>query len=202
MRILIAEDDLTSRTVLTALLEKRGHTLVVTEDGPAAMAALQAPDRPHLAILDWMMPGLDGVTVCRRIRALDLEPPPYIILLTTKDAKGDVVVGLDAGADDYITKPYDPDELRARVAVGRRILGLQAALTEKISALQHALDEVRTLQGIVPMCANCKKIRDDQGYWNQVEVYMRTHTDARISHGICPECARKLYPELDLDDSE
>lgn len=202
MRILIAEDDLTSRTVLTALLEKRGHTVVVTEDGRQALAALQAPERPQLAIMDWMMPELDGVDVCRQVRALALDPPPYLIMLTTKDEKGDIVAGLDAGADDYITKPYDPDELRARVEVGRRMLTLQASLAEKVRALQQALDEVRTLRGIVPMCANCKKIRDDKGYWNQVEVYVREHTDAQISHGICPECARKLYPEYDLDSSE
>jgi phosphoserine phosphatase RsbU/P len=202
MHILIAEDDLTSRTVLTALLQKLGHQVLATEDGGRAWEKMQLPDRPRMAILDWMMPVMDGPELCRRIRTLPAELPPYIILLTTRSEKRDIVTGLQAGADDYITKPYDPGELEARVGVGRRMLALQAALHDKMAALQQALDEVRTLRGFVPICANCKKIRDDRGYWNQVEEYVRRCTGAQFSHGICPDCAMQLYPEYYSDTNE
>jgi phosphoserine phosphatase RsbU/P len=198
MHILIAEDDLTSRTVLTALLQKQGHQVLATEDGGQAWEKMQLADRPSMAILDWMMPVMDGPELCRRIRTLSADLPPYIILLTTRSEKRDIVAGLQAGADDYITKPYDPGELEARVGVGQRMLALQSALHDKMAALQQALDEVRTLRGILPICANCKKVRDDQGYWNQVEEYVRRITGAQFSHGICPDCALKLYPEYDL----
>jgi sigma-B regulation protein RsbU (phosphoserine phosphatase) len=196
MRILIAEDDLTSRSILAAVLTKAGHEVVETVDGAAAWAALQRPDASRLAILDWMMPAMDGLEVVRRVRALRPERPPYIIVLTAKGAKADIVTGLNAGADDYLTKPFDAGELRARVEVGRRMVETRDALAAKVEELGHALDHIKTLRGIVPICASCKKIRDDKGYWNQVEVYVRDHTEARFSHGICPECMKRLYPEF------
>ena len=108
MRILIAEDDFTSRTVLTGVLKKHGHEVVATVNGAEAWQAMQQPDAPPLAILDWMMPEMDGIDVCRRVRALETDRPPYIIMLTTKGEKADIVAGLEAGADDYLPKPYDP----------------------------------------------------------------------------------------------
>ena len=196
MRILIAEDDKTSCNVLNALLTKQGYEVVETVDGAQALQALRKPDAPSLAILDWMMPEMDGPEVVRRIRAVPADQPPYIIMLTVKNEKMDIIAGLDAGADDYLAKPYDTGELYARVNVGRRILALQAAMAEKVHQLQITLDHVKTLRGIIPICANCKKIRDDKGYWNQVEVYIRDHSDAEFSHGICPECVQKLYPDF------
>ncbi|MCG6537838.1 MAG: response regulator transcription factor, partial [Syntrophales bacterium LBB04] len=115
MKILIAEDDFTSRTVLTGVLKKYGHEIVVTENGATAWEAMQQADAPKLAILDWMMPELDGLEVCRRVRALETAQPPYLIMLTAKVAKEDIIAGLEAGADDYLAKPFDPRELRARV---------------------------------------------------------------------------------------
>ncbi|MCX5856051.1 MAG: response regulator transcription factor [Deltaproteobacteria bacterium] len=196
MRILIAEDDFTSRTVLTAVLKKQGHEVEATVNGAEAWKAMQQPDAPRLAILDWMMPEMNGLDVCRRIRALERDQPPYIIMLTSKGEKDDIVVGLDAGADDYLGKPYDPGELCARINVGRRMVEMQAALAAKIEELRQAIDQIKTLRGIIPICANCKKIRDDQGYWNQVEIYVRDHTEAEFSHSICPECMKELYPEF------
>ena len=196
MRILIAEDDFTSRTVLAGVLKKHGHIIVATQNGAEAWQALQQPDAPHLAILDWMMPEMDGPDVVRRVRARQTERPPYIILLTSKGEKADIVAGLEAGANDYLAKPFDPGELRARVEVGRRMVEMQEALTAKIEELRQAFDQIKTLRGIVPICANCKQIRDDQGYWNQVEVYVRNHTEANFSHCICPDCMTKLYPEF------
>jgi DNA-binding response OmpR family regulator len=201
MRILIAEDDFTSRGMLAAVLKKAGHEVVETVNGLEAWQALQEPDAPRLVILDWMMPEMDGLEVLRRVRALPADRPPYILMLTGKTDKAEVIAGLDAGANDYLAKPFDPGELRARVEVGRRMVEMQDKLAEKIGELQRALAEIKTLRGIVPICASCKKIRDDKGYWNQVEVYVRDHTEAEFSHGICPECMKKLYPEFAGEDA-
>ncbi|RJX35150.1 MAG: DNA-binding response regulator [Desulfurivibrio sp.] len=195
MRILIAEDDLTSRVMLSAVLKKDGHEVEVTASGPEALAALQQPAAPRLAILDWMMPGLDGLEVVRRIRAMPSLPPPYIIILTTRGGKADIIAGLEAGADDYLAKPFDPGELRARIAVGSRLISLQEKLSAQVQELRKALDHIKTLQGIIPICSFCKKIRDDQGYWDQVEAYVSRHSEVSFSHGICPECLQKNYPE-------
>jgi DNA-binding response OmpR family regulator len=202
MKTLIAEDDATSRTVLVSVLRKKGHEVTVTVDGIEAWRVLQQPDAPPLVILDWMMPGLAGPEVVRRVRALPTDRPPYIIILTARSAKADVVAGLAAGANDYLAKPFDSGELIARLKVGQRMVEMQDALATKAEELRQALDQVKTLRGIVPICASCKKIRDDKGYWNQVEVYVREHTEARFSHGICPECIEKLYPGLHLEDGD
>jgi diguanylate cyclase (GGDEF)-like protein len=137
MRVLIAEDDLTSRSILTAILKKWGHDPVVTRDGREAWDALQAPDAPKLVLLDWNMPELDGPDVCRRLRERESSDPPYVILLTGRGETADIVIGLDAGANDYIAKPYDAAELQARIQVGRRMLELQSRLIEARDALEH-----------------------------------------------------------------
>ncbi|MBF0242692.1 MAG: response regulator [Desulfamplus sp.] len=204
MKILIAEDDLISRTLLAGVLNRIGHEVVLTVDGNEALSKLKEPDAPKLAILDWMMPLLDGLEVVRQIRAFDaankgrnkLETArPYIIMLTTKGEKSDIIAGLEAGADDYLTKPFDMGELKARVDVGRRIVEMQSALATKVAELQDALNQINTLRGIVPICAGCKKVRDDAGYWQQVEAYVSRFTDAKFSHGICPDCMKTLYPD-------
>jgi len=199
MRILIAEDDFTSRGMLTAVLKKAGHEPVETVNGLEAWEALQQPDAPRLVILDWMMPEMDGLEVLRRVRALPDDRPPYILMLTSKIDKAEIIAGLDAGANDYLTKPFDVGELRSRIEVGLRMVEMQDELAGKIGELQRSLAEVKTLRGIVPICASCKKIRDDHGYWSQVEVYVRDHTEAEFSHGVCPECMKKLYPEFTGD---
>jgi sigma-B regulation protein RsbU (phosphoserine phosphatase) len=196
MRILIAEDDFTSRAVLTGVLRKCGYDIVATKDGAEAWQAMQQSNAPPLAILDWMMPEMDGPEIVCHVRARQTERPPYIILLTAKGEKSDIIAGLEAGANDYLAKPFDPGELLARVEVGRLMIKMQDDLAIKIEELRMALDQIKTLRGILPICANCKKIRDDQGYWSQVEVYVRDHTEAEFSHSICPECIKKLYPEL------
>ncbi len=136
MKVLIAEDDVTSRILLQKVLSRWDYEVVATKNGLEAWEVLQSEDAPRLAILDWMMPELDGVEVCRRVRALDAEQPPYLILLTARGGTDDIVEGLDAGADDYLGKPYDPEELRARVDVGRRFLELNERLIEAQRALE------------------------------------------------------------------
>lgn len=127
-RILIAEDDPVSRRILQAFLERWGYEVVVATDGAHALQILESDGSPSLAILDWMMPGMDGPQVCEKVRARNKRPYAYILLLTARSQKDDVLVGLESGADDYLTKPFHAPELRARLHVGERILDLQNGL--------------------------------------------------------------------------
>jgi sigma-B regulation protein RsbU (phosphoserine phosphatase) len=196
--ILIAEDDLVSLRTLEATLHRWGYRVVVTCDGTSAYEALCRDDAPPLAILDWMMPGMDGITVCRTLRDSPIRRVPYIILLTARGDKADTVAGLDSGADDYIIKPFDRDELRARVQVGLRMVALQKSLADRVAELEEALKRVKQLQGLLPICCYCKRIRDDSNYWQRVEEYIASHTGARFSHGICPGCFESVVkPQLD-----
>ncbi len=188
MRILIAEDDPVSCYMLEATLAKWGYMAVVTRDGAAALAALQADDAPQIAILDWMMPNLDGVEVCQRLREDPHKKGIYVIMLTARSDKKDIIRGLEIGADDYIIKPFDREELRARIRVGCRLAELQETLAARVAELEEALANVKQLQGILPICSHCKKVRNDENYWEQVESYVATHTEAQFSHSICPDC--------------
>jgi CheY-like chemotaxis protein len=196
-RVLIAEDDTVSRIVLERTLRGWGYDIVVTQTGTEAWAALQADDAPSLAILDWMMPGLEGPEVCRRLRALARPLPTYVILLTARGQTDDIVAGLESGADDYVTKPFDRQELRSRLHVGERILALQQGLAERVRELEAALGQVKELKGLLPICCYCKAVRDDRNYWHRVETYITAHSSARFSHGICPGCWKAVVePEL------
>jgi len=198
VRILIAEDDRVSRRLLEARLLKDGHEVVLAEDGAQAWEALQKDPSILLAILDWNMPGLTGPEICQSVRQIQTDQPPYLILLTSRDTREDIVSGLQAGANDYVTKPFDFDELRARVQVGERVIQLQKSVADHVKELENALANVKMLQGLLPICLYCKKIRDDQNYWQQLDKYVAEHTEARFSHGICPECYEKVVkPELD-----
>jgi DNA-binding response OmpR family regulator len=197
MKILIAEDDPVSRRVLESLVERWGHEAVVATDGTQAWEISQQADAPNLMILDWMMPGIGGVELCQRIRESQRPFPAYILLQTARAERNDIVTGLEAGADDYVTKPFDREELRARVKGGVRVLELQFSLAARVRELEEALARVRQLQGLLPICSYCKKIRDDQNYWEQLEMYISRHSEAQFSHGICPECYEK-YVKPDL----
>ncbi len=199
MKILIAEDDVTSRHMIELMLRKWAYEVVIACNGDEAWQALQAENPPELAILDWMMPGMDGVEICRRIRESMTSSLIYVILLTSRDRKEDIVSGLVAGANDYVTKPFEPEELRARIKVGERIIGLQSALSDRVKELQKALAQIKTLRGLLPICAHCHKIRDDQQVWQRLEKYVVEHSDAEFSHSICPECRAKHYPKSHQD---
>ncbi len=198
MKLLIAEDDAMSQLMLKAMVARAGYDPIVTGDGLSAYEVLRKPDNPKIAILDWMMPGMDGVEVCRKVREIETSNPPYLILLTSRDNREDIVQGLKSGANDYIVKPYDVEELQVRIGVGRKVIDLQASLAGRIKELQAALAQIKTLQGILPICMYCKKIRDDKQYWQQVESYVSNHTEAQFSHSICPDCYKK-YTQSAMD---
>ncbi len=179
MKILIAEDDPIFRQLLQRKLEVWGHKVCVAVNGKEAREKLHAENIRFL-LADWMMPVLDGLELCRSIRAAGGRYV-YIILLTAKNQTEHTVMGLDAGADDYMKKPCHWDELRARIRAGERILGL--------------LDKVSTLSGLLPICASCKKVRDGRGYWNEIAAYISKHTDAELNSSLCPECAKKNYSD-------
>ena len=197
MRILLAEDEPLSRHLVTRLLEGWGYQVAVASDGDEALTALACVNGPRLAILDWMMPGMDGTDVCKQLRTEASTEYTYVILLTAKKQKEDVVAGLDAGADDYITKPFDEEELHSRVRAGERIIQLKGALANKLVELQDALDHVHQLQGLLPICMHCKKIRDDSNTWHRLETYIEDKSDALFSHALCDECLAEHYPKDD-----
>jgi len=188
VKILIAEDDPVSATLLKTLLTQWDYEVVLTENGDDARAILTAEDGPSLAILDWMMPGMNGPEVCRAVRDAALARPVYLLLLTRLGKRENIVEGLDAGADDYLAKPFDAAELRARVRAGLRVVDLERELLDRVRELEDALANVKQLQGLLPICSYCKKIRDDRDYWHQVESYVGQHSEAEFSHSICPSC--------------
>ncbi len=164
MHVLIAEDDRVTGEILARTLQRWNYSTTVVSDGAQAWDRLRVATDPTLAILDWMMPEMDGPDVCRRVRQDLPLANMYLLLVTARESRGDVVAGLDAGADDYIIKPFDPEELRARVAVGTRVLGLQQKLAERVEELQTALSNVKQLRGLLPICSYCKRIRGDDQY--------------------------------------
>jgi len=188
MKILIAEDDPTSQLMLKSFLEKWGYEVIATDNGVQAWEALQKEDAPSLAVLDWMMPEMDGVEVCRRVRQDPARRHLYLIMLTALDTTDDLVKALEIGADDYVSKPPNHRILRARIEVGARVVQLQAELTQRVHDLEASLTREKRLQGLLPICSYCKKIRGDENYWQQVEEYIEQFADVSFSHSICPTC--------------
>jgi sigma-B regulation protein RsbU (phosphoserine phosphatase) len=183
MTILVAEDDKVSRLVLVTKLKKLGHEVIATDNGRSAWEAFTEA-QPQMIITDWMMPEMDGLELCRLVRATERDAYVYIMLLTALIGKKNYLEGMAAGADDFLNKPVDMDELVARLRVAERILGMHK--------------EIRQLEGLLPICAYCKKIRDDEDRWHPVESYISTRTDVSFSHGYCPECMEKyVKPQLE-----
>jgi DNA-binding response OmpR family regulator len=203
MRVLIADDDAASRHLLRAALSGWGFAITEAVEGGEALRILEGSSPPDIALLDWIMPGVDGLEICRHVRADLPAAPTYIILVTARGGVESVMQGLQAGADDYIAKPFDARELRARLHAGVRIVELQKALLERFHELEEALKRVKQLQGLLPICSYCKKIRNDRNYWEQVDSYLASHSEVQFSHGVCPDCYEVyLKPQLGklLDD--
>ena len=181
MKTLIAEDDRDLREVLSFLLRSEGHDVVEAASGLEAWDKFEH-SRFTLVLSDWMMPQLDGLELCRRIRATERPYYPYVILLTALKGKDRFLQAMSAGVDDFIAKPFDADELRAKLHVAERIVTLQ--------------DRVKRLEGILPTCMYCKKIRDENQQWVRIEQYVAERSDAEFSHGLCPDCFAKASAEL------
>jgi DNA-binding response OmpR family regulator len=188
MKILVVDDDPVSSRMLEGLLSKQGYEVLVASNGREAWDVYRK-ENVSLVITDWIMPEIDGLRLCEMIRGMGRPKYTYIILITVMSGKGSYLEGIEAGADDFLSKPFDPDVLRARLHVARRLLDLQA--------------EVRQLQGMLPICSYCKRIRNDDNLWTQVEAYVSEHSDADFTHGICPQCEDQIVrPQLEALERE
>lgn len=183
MRILVVEDDFDARDMLEVMLGLDGHQVTTAVDGEQGWRRFQE-GRHSVVISDWLMPETDGLELCRRIRASETTRYCYVMLLTALSGKSRYLEAMHAGADDFISKPYDSDELRARLLVAERIVGLQ--------------NRVKHLEGILATCMYCKRIHDERDQWVHIEQYISQRTQASFSHGVCPDCYSKIVrPELD-----
>ncbi|MCP4689578.1 MAG: response regulator [Desulfobacterales bacterium] len=176
--ILIIDDDQKNIQVLASALEENGYEYALFLEGDKALKYLRN-EKPDLILLDILMPGMDGYEVCREIKRDNTNKNIPIIFLTAKTEMEDLVKGFDLGCVDYIRKPFQIPEMLARV---KTYIGYK-----------RALDEINTLRGIIPICVKCKKVRDDEGLWGRVELYIEAHSDASFSQGMCPECMEKCY---------
>ncbi len=185
MKILTVEDDAVSRAVLRQSLAKLGHEAVEAEDGNAAWDLLQRTDSVRVVVSDWIMPNSDGLELCKRVRARTDREYVYFVLLTSRDATGENrMAAADAGVDDFLTKPLEYSDLWTRLRVAERIL--------------RYTTQVRQLEEMLPICSYCKKIRDDQNYWQQLEGYISERTGSDFSHSVCPDCyQRMILPEIE-----
>lgn len=195
MKVLIADDDSITRKTLEASLNKWGYDVETVENGNDAFEVLNKENHPAVAIIDWMMPGLSGLDLCKKVKGLTSDNPPHLIMLTSKDLQEDIIEGLSSGADAYIKKPFFNEELHARVKAAERIVELQTSLKDKVIKLEESLNHVKQLQGVLPVCMHCHKIRNDEESWDAMEKYIMEHSDATFSHGVCPVCIEEHYPE-------
>jgi len=195
MEILVVDDDAVLRTLVSAALTHAGHQVLLASSGLEAVQ-LWEEHQVRLVLTDWIMPEMDGEALCRHIRASGRPTYTYLIMLTACETSESVVAGLAAGADDYLTKPYDVAELLMRVKAGVRVLDLQEALQARVRELEAAAGRIQTLEEILPICSYCKQIRDEAGTWHQVEVYIHDHTDTDFSHSICPGCMERHHGDL------
>jgi len=187
--ILLVDDQPFYIEVLLTIFKKQQIYACVANSGEKALQILEHFD-PDLILLDVMMPGMNGLETCRKIKTDKQKEGIPIIFMTALDSVEDKVAGFEAGAVDYITKPFHESEIMARITA-------HITLRRKSVALEKALNEINQLKDILPICSYCKMIRDDEGYWKQVEEYICTHTDIRFTHGICPECLKHVWEEMD-----
>ncbi len=193
--VLVVDDAPETVRLLGSVLRGEGYKVSCAGTGAEALELVWSL-RPDLVLLDVVLPDCDGFDVCCRFRESPEIRDLPVIFITGRTDPADIVRGFRAGAVDYVTKPFNGEELRARV---RTQLGLRTARREQerlIRELRTALSEVKRLSGLLPICAGCKKIRNDEGYWQQVDAYLSEHASVEITHGLCHECAEKSYAEL------
>ena len=202
--ILVVDDTRENVRLLVNALGNEGYRVRPALSGKAALEAANA-EAPDLILLDILMPEMDGYEVCKALKAeRELKDVP-VIFLSALGEVADKVKGLNAGGVDYVSKPFQPEELLARIETHLTLRRLRLELEAKNAYLEktnrelsEAMAEIKTLRGILPICSHCKNIRDDDGYWKQLEAYFDKHAGIQFSHGICPKCAKELYPEMSL----
>lgn len=198
MKVLVTEDEMVSAKMLDVNLSSWNYDVLIAHNGLEAWQHLQNDNDIHLLLVDWIMPIMDGATLCKKIRTEMADHPIYIIMITVKNNSDDLILGLESGADEFITKPFRFEELHARIRAGERIIKLQLALSDRLRQLEEAVDHIKHLQKVLPICSYCKKIRTDKDYWQQLESYFTTHGQMVFSHSICPTCYDKyLKPQLE-----
>ncbi len=193
--ILIVDDNPDNLRLLTRLLSEHNYKVRVAPNGKRALATIRK-EPPDLVMLDIMMPGMDGFEVCRQLKEDEQTAGIPVIFVSAIHVTIDKVKAFSLGGVDYITKPFKTEEVLARLNTHLSLRSLQQQMEKKNSELQKALDEIKILRGILPICASCKKIRNDDGYWEQIESYIGDHSEVEFSHGCCEECTHKLYPDL------
>jgi len=194
-RVLVVDDEPSNIKIIKETIKEYCRVSAAVT-GAAALDIAASDDPPDLILLDIVMPDMDGYEVCRRLKAHPQAQTIPIIFLTAKSSSADETSAFDLGAVDYITKPFNPMVVNARVKMHLELKQYRDQLVEKNRQLQKALDDIKQLSTIVPICAQCKKIRNDSGYWEQVEQFIATHLDARFTHGYCPECYQKQISNL------
>lgn len=194
--LLIVDDTPSNLHILAEFLGGE-YDIKVAKDGKSALKIADQPHKPDLILLDIMMPEMDGYDVCRKLKAANSTRGIPVIFLTSKTKTSDEELGLSLGAIDYISKPFVPSIVKARIKTHLTVKFQRDELLRQKEALQQALDQIKVLRGFLPICSYCKKIRDDQGYWNKIEQYISEHSEAAFSHSICPECLARLHPEID-----
>ncbi len=192
--ILMVDDNPTNLRVLGHILKGLDVELSVASSGEIAIEIIKETP-PDLILLDVMMPSLNGFEVCTKLKENETTRDIPIIFITALTDKEDIVRGFELGAVDYVTKPFNPKELLARVKTHLELKQARDNQASLISELQQALSDVKRLKGLLPICAHCKKVRNDTGYWQQVETYIESRSEAQFSHGICPDCIQKYYAE-------
>lgn len=196
VRILVVDDNAANIDVMLTFLEAEGYDLSIASSGEMALKIAQH-NQPDLILLDVMMPGLDGYETCKQLKADESTAEIPVIFVTAKKEVEDIVKGFHSGGIDYISKPFRQEEVLSRVGTHLHLRRLLMAKERLIDKLNRALKEVQTLQGLLPICSYCKKIKNEQGHWQKVETYIRSRTDAQFSHGICSECLKSIDITLD-----
>jgi len=202
-KVLVVDDSPDILLLSTSILRRAGYDVLEASTGKECFDAVQT-NHPDLVVLDVMLPDMTGMDVCRQMKNDKRSEDIFVILASGIQISSErQAEGLDIGADGYIVRPISNREFLARVQAGERIKRAEDALREKereqeqlVSQLKEALAEIKTLKGFIPICALCKKIRDDEGYWDQLEAYISKHTDAKFTHGLCPECVEKYRAEM------
>ena len=198
--ILVVDDDPDVLFATSRVVKKGGYQTFTAFSGKEAMEAIKNI-RPDLVLMDVVMPDAEGPDLCRQIKENPDLKGIYVVLTSGKRVESDQQAdGLDAGADGYITRPLSNREMLSRIASIVRILRAERERDRLIVELKKAFSEIKQLRGILPICSYCKKIRDDKGYWKQIESYIREHSGAEFSHSICQDCAKEHYPDFDIYD--